>query len=207
MDISPRLDAGLLGRKPIPAAQPAKASGPLVGRLLRAAFALLVVGTTAYFIHDRFFVTASEVAVMAGRSVVLRAPIDGQVAMPPWNHGQHFILDSPIGSILNERADNQRLSADSDEGGHQFQSHRGHHSDLMAARPDHPRRSILLMSWSGDRGQAEARSLRRLSPLSSMRWAAWTTRSRTASARVGSPTISYQRPIGTWLVIISEPVL
>src|SRR4051794_12304080 len=100
-----------------------------------------------------------------------------------------------------------RLNADSDEGGHPFQSHRGHHSNLMAARPDHPRRSILLMSWSGNQGQAEARSLRRLSPLSSMRWAAWTTRSRTASARVGSPTISYQRPIGTWLVMISEPVL
>src|SRR4051794_17211930 len=100
-----------------------------------------------------------------------------------------------------------RLLADSDEGGHPFQSHRGHHSNLMAARPDHPRRSILLMSWSGNQGQAEARSLRRLSPLSSMRWAAWTTRSRTASARVGSPTISYQRPIGTWLVMISEPVL
>ena len=64
------------------------------------------------------------------------------------------------------------LTADSDEGGHQFQSHRGHHSNLMAARPDHPRRSILLMSWSGNQGQAAARSLRRLSPLSSMRWAA-----------------------------------
>src|SRR5215212_9308203 len=97
-------------------------------------------------------------------------------------------------------------NAGSDEGGHQFQSHRGHHFNLMAARPDHPRRSILLMSWSGNQGQAEARSLRRLSPLSSMRWAAWTTRSRIASARVGSPTISYQRPIGTWLAIISELV-
>src|SRR5215218_2747820 len=65
--------------------------------------------------------------------------------------------------------------ADSDEGGQQCQSYRGHHSNLMAARPDHPRRSILLMSWSGNQGQAEVRSLRRLSPLSSMRWAAWTT--------------------------------
>src|SRR3954470_19205073 len=37
------------------------------------------------------------------------------------------------------------LVADSDEGGHQFQSHLGHHSNLMAARPDLPRRSILLM--------------------------------------------------------------
>ena len=113
-----------------------------------------------------------------------------------------------LGAVLvSARLDRITRRADSDEGGHPFQSHRGHHSNLMAARPDHPRRSILLMSWSGNQGQAAARSLRRLSPLSSMRWAAWTTRSRTASARVGSPTISYQRPIGTWLVMISEPVL
>ena len=63
------------------------------------------------------------------------------------------------------------------------------------------------MSWSGERGQAAARFLRRLSPLSSMRCASWTTRSRMASARVGFPMISYQRSIGTWLVMISEPEL
>jgi hypothetical protein len=35
----------------------------------------------------------------------------------------------------------------------------------------------------------------------------WTRRSRIASARVGSPTISYQWSTGTWLVMISEPAL
>ena len=52
-----------------------------------------------------------------------------------------------------------------------------------------------------------ARCLRRLSPLSSMRCALWTMRSRMASASVGSPTISYQRSRGTWLVMINEAAL
>src|SRR5208283_218057 len=55
--------------------------------------------------------------------------------------------------------------------------------------------------------QPPARRLRRLSPLSSIRCALWMIRSRIASASVGLPTISYQRSIGTWLVMISEPAL
>ena len=40
-------------------------------------------------------------------------------------------------------------SADSDEGGHQFQFDRGHHSNLMAARLASSRRPVLVMSrWS-----------------------------------------------------------
>lgn len=110
MHISPPQPSGLLREKPAQASQPAKASGPLPGRLLRAAFAIAVVGTTVFFIHDRFFVTASEIAVMAGRSLVLRSPIDGRIAMPPWSHGQNFASDSPVISIVNERADTQRLA-------------------------------------------------------------------------------------------------
>ena len=49
--------------------------------------------------------------------------------------------------------------------------------------------------------------LRRVSPVSSIRCALWTSRSRMASAMVGSPTISYQRSTGTWLVMITEPAL
>ena len=52
-----------------------------------------------------------------------------------------------------------------------------------------------------------ARCLRRLSPLSSIRCELCIIRSRMASASVGLPTISYQRSIGTWLVIISDPAL
>src|SRR5271166_6329809 len=52
-----------------------------------------------------------------------------------------------------------------------------------------------------------ASGLRRLLPVSAMRWELWTRRSRMASASVGSPTISYQRSTGTWLVMIREPEL
>jgi hypothetical protein len=41
---------------------------------------------------------------------------------------------------------------------------------------------------------------RRRAPLSSMRWAWCTMRSRMVSARVGSPTTSCQRLTGSWLV-------
>ena len=44
----------------------------------------------------------------------------------------------------------------------------------------------------------------RLSPLSSMQWAVWSTRSRIASPRVGSPMTSCHEAKGTWLVISSE---
>jgi hypothetical protein len=40
----------------------------------------------------------------------------------------------------------ERRPADSDEGGHQFQFDRGHHSNLMAARLASSRRPVLLMS-------------------------------------------------------------
>jgi hypothetical protein len=52
-----------------------------------------------------------------------------------------------------------------------------------------------------------ASGLRRLLPVNAMRWELCTRRSRIASASVGSPTISYQRSTGTWLVMISEPQL
>jgi hypothetical protein len=39
-----------------------------------------------------------------------------------------------------------RLGADSDEGGHQFQFDRGHHSNLMAARLASSRGPVLFMS-------------------------------------------------------------
>src|SRR5271168_3624537 len=62
------------------------------------------------------------------------------------------------------------------------------------------------LHFRGD-GHAAARCLRRLSPFNSIRCALCRIRSRMASASVGLPTISYQRSIGTWLVMISEPAL
>jgi hypothetical protein len=46
--------------------------------------------------------------------------------------------------------------ADSDEGGHLFQSDRGHHSNLMAASLASSRGPVLVMSRRRSRGQAVA---------------------------------------------------
>jgi hypothetical protein len=51
------------------------------------------------------------------------------------------------------------LSVDSNEGGHLFQSDRGHHSNLMAATLVSSRGPILVMSWRPSLGQAFAHGL------------------------------------------------
>jgi hypothetical protein len=50
-------------------------------------------------------------------------------------------------------------AADSDEGGHLFQSDRGHHSNLMAASLASSRGPVLVMSRRRSRGQAVAHGL------------------------------------------------
>ncbi len=59
------------------------------------------------------------------------------------------------------RGDRDRLgaTADSDEGGHLFQSDRGHHSNLMAASLASSRGPILLMSRRRCHGQALEREV------------------------------------------------
>jgi hypothetical protein len=52
-----------------------------------------------------------------------------------------------------------RILADSNEGGHLFQSDRGHHSNLMAASLESSRGPVLVMSWQRSRGQVVARGL------------------------------------------------
>jgi hypothetical protein len=51
------------------------------------------------------------------------------------------------------------LSADSNEGGHLFQSDRGHHSNLMAASLASSRGPVLVMSWQRSRGQVGVHGL------------------------------------------------
>jgi len=60
-----------------------------------------------------------------------------------------------------ERADRffAATGADSDEGGHLFQSDPGHHSNLMAASLGVSRRPVLIMSRRRSRGQAVAHGL------------------------------------------------
>src|ERR1700735_706007 len=53
------------------------------------------------------------------------------------------------------------VGADSDEGGHLFQSDRGHRSDLMAASLVSSRGPVLVMSQRCSRGQAVAHGLAR----------------------------------------------
>jgi len=52
-----------------------------------------------------------------------------------------------------------KRDADSDEGGHLFQSDRGHHSNLMAASLASSRGPVLVMSRRRSRGQAVAHGL------------------------------------------------
>ncbi len=81
--------------------------------------------------------------------------------------------------------------------------------DLLADRFAASRNGFILrycnaLQWMP---YVVARCLRRLSPLSSIRYALCGMRSRMASARVGLPTTFYQRSIGTWLVMINDPLL
>ncbi len=103
--------AGLTREKLLDVGGQAKAkAAPLAGRLARGLFALAVLGTTAFFIHDRFFVAASDNAIMAGSTIILRSPIDGRIAMQPWSPEQTFAANSPVATIVNELVDTQRLA-------------------------------------------------------------------------------------------------
>lgn len=82
----------------------------VTGRVLRGLFALAVLGTTAFFLHERFLVSASDTAVMAGSTIILRSPIDGRVSMPAWAPEQAFTAGGEVAAITNELVDTQRLS-------------------------------------------------------------------------------------------------
>jgi hypothetical protein len=58
----------------------------------------------------------------------------------------------------------EALVADSDEGGHLFQSDRGHHSNLMAASLVSSRGPVLVMSWHRSPGQVVASGLLHFRP-------------------------------------------
>ena len=54
--------------------------------------------------------TASDDALMTGRTIVLRTPIDGRVAMPAWSPEQVFAAQGQVATIVNELVDTQRLA-------------------------------------------------------------------------------------------------
>jgi hypothetical protein len=53
----------------------------------------------------------------------------------------------------------ETFTGDSNEGGHLFQSDRGHHSNLMAASLVSSRGPVLVMSWRRSPGQVFAQGL------------------------------------------------
>lgn len=80
-----------------------------LGRLARIGFAVLVVGATLFFLHDRFFTVQAQKALMAGQALTLRAPIEGRLDMHPHLPGAWFGQGDSFASIVNERVDTQRL--------------------------------------------------------------------------------------------------
>ncbi|RVT91906.1 HlyD family efflux transporter periplasmic adaptor subunit [Rhodovarius crocodyli] len=91
-----------------PAASPPRQG--VTGRLLRILFAAGVFGTTAYFIHDRFFVVSARTAVLVGGSTTLRAPIDGQLHMAAHQPGALMEEGTLLGRVVKERVDTRRLA-------------------------------------------------------------------------------------------------
>lgn len=81
-----------------------------MARALRILLAITILGSTLWFIHDRFFVVSAPTAVLAGRTTTLRAPIDGRLDMPLRFPGEQLAGGSILGTVTNERADTRRLA-------------------------------------------------------------------------------------------------
>ncbi len=77
---------------------------------MRILFAMAIAGTTIWFAYDRFFVVSAQTAVLAGRTLILRAPIEGRLDMPLRFPGDHLAEGTVFGSVINERADTRRLA-------------------------------------------------------------------------------------------------
>lgn len=109
MDVTPAQEKPLPAKR-APAAPPAPTRTDQWGRLGRILFALAILGTTVWFIHDRFFVVSAPTAVLAGRTITLRAPIDGRLDMPLRFPGDHLSEGTLFAAVVNERAATLALS-------------------------------------------------------------------------------------------------
>jgi hypothetical protein len=84
-------------------------------------------------------------AVQAFQAAYQLAPTDVEIVN---NFGYAYLRDRDPGAAEPWLLLSLVLSpADSNEGGHLFQSDRGHHSNLMAASLVSSRGPILVMSW------------------------------------------------------------
>lgn len=108
MDTIPPKDVAL-ARPEAPKMPPPPPAGPgLSGRLARIGFALAVLGTTLWFLYDRYVVVQTQTAVLAGPALTLRSPIEGRVEMHPHAPGAWFGQAAPVATIVNDRVDDQR---------------------------------------------------------------------------------------------------
>lgn len=109
MDVTPAQEKPAAAVKRPPAAPP-PSGRDLLGRAGRILFALAILGTTIWFVHDRFFVVSAPTAVLAGRNITLRAPIDGRLDMPLRFPGDQLSEGTLFAAVVNERAATLGLS-------------------------------------------------------------------------------------------------
>ena len=83
------------------------------------------------------------------------------IASKAWRIGALEMRIRPPNGVPMSRIN---VAADSNEGGHLFQSDRGHHSNLMAASLVSSRGPVLVMSWRRSPGQVVASGLLHLRP-------------------------------------------
>ena len=109
MDVTPAQEKPAAAAKR-PAAPPPPTGHDLLGRAGRILSALAILGTTIWFIHDRFFVVSAQTAVLAGRTLTLRAPIDGRLDMALRFPGDQLSEGTLFAAVVNERAATLGLS-------------------------------------------------------------------------------------------------
>jgi hypothetical protein len=84
----------------------------------------------------------------SGRLVGILRPVVKAFVLPMLDTGHDLPLGGGVAAQLvgDQHPRCSPLFADSDEGGHLFQTDVGHHSDLMAARVVSSPRSVLVIS-------------------------------------------------------------
>ena len=104
MDILPGQTAAANQAKRPPAPPPVSPTGEALSRAMRILFALGILGTTIWFVYDRFFVVSTQTAVLSGRMITLRASIDGRIDMPLHFPGDQLSEGAVFATVVNDRA-------------------------------------------------------------------------------------------------------
>jgi len=112
--------------------------------------------------------------IRTSRSVVVKNNLDfsssildsnGEMVVQGLSLPAHLGATMPaLKGCMDYFGDDIHEGADSSEGGHLFQSDRGHHSNLMAASLLSSRGPVSVMSWRRSRGQVVASELGHIRP-------------------------------------------